>query len=103
MNVPPGWHNPITVLPGQTQHGVDPARLLPSRADLARTRVEFQRSFLRSGTRRLTPVRVTRDGVIIDGHHMVRAAAEEGKLVDVMVVSWSEVPTGVTILQLPVR
>ena len=30
-------------------------------------------------------IQVTRDGVIVDGHHMVRAAAEEGVRVDVIV------------------
>jgi hypothetical protein len=46
---------------------------------------------------------VTEGGIIFDGHHMVRAAAEEGTLVDVVVVATAEVPIGVGILDLPVR
>lgn len=103
MSVPPGWQNPITAPPGQVQRAVDPVRLLPSRGDLVRARVEFQRSLLRGGTARLTPVRVTPGGVIVDGHHMVRAAAEEGTMIDVVVIPWSEVPVGASILDLPVR
>ena len=30
-------------------------------------------------------IQVTRDGIIVDGHHAVRAAAEEHRAVDVMV------------------
>src|SRR5207249_2380798 len=92
MSFPAGWQNPITAAPGQVQRGVDPARLLPSRGDLVRPRVEFQRALVRSGRPRLTPIQVTPDGVIFDGHHGVRAAAEEGTLVDVLVIPWSEAP-----------
>jgi hypothetical protein len=52
---------------------------------------------------RFSPVQVTPDGVIFDGHHMVRAAAEDGKLIDVRVVSISQPPVGELILDLPVR
>jgi len=103
MPIPPDWQNPITVAPGQTQSGVDPARLLPSRGDLVRSRLEAQRQLLRSGIRRFSPVQVTPDGVVFDGHHMVRAAAEEGKLIDVRVVGVSQPPAGDLILDLPVR
>ena len=103
MSFPPGWQNPIFRPPGQVQPAVDPTRLLPSRTDLIRARVEHQRALLRAGTRRHSPVQVTPDGVIIDGHHMARAAAEEGKMIDVAVVPWSEAPSGDSILNLPVR
>ena len=103
MPMPTNWQNPITARPGQTQSGVDPARLLPSRGDLDRSRLEAQRRLLRSGIRRFSPVQVTPDGVIFDGHHMVRAAAEEGKLIDVRVVGISQPPGTDMILDLPVR
>ena len=102
MPIPAGWQNPITVSAGQTQQ-VDPTQLLPSRGDLVRARLEGQRRLLLSGTPRFTPVQVTPDGVIFDGHHMVRAAAEIGKLIDVRVVGITQPPTGEMILDLPVR
>jgi hypothetical protein len=103
MPIPANWQNPITTAPGQSQSGIDPTRLLPSRGDLARLRLEAQRRLLLSGATRYTPVQVTLDGVIFDGHHMVRAAAEEGKLIEVRVVSLTQPPSGDTILDLPVR
>src|SRR5437588_6379860 len=78
MILPAGWQNPITVAPGQVQTGVDARLLLPGRHDLERVRLEFQRSLQQSGRRRYTPIKVTRGGVIWDGHHAVRAAAEAG-------------------------
>jgi hypothetical protein len=65
----PGWQTPITALPGQAQTGVDPLTLLPGRQDLWKARLEFQRSLILGAQRRLTPVLVTPDGVIYDGHH----------------------------------
>jgi hypothetical protein len=103
MPIPPDWQNPITAAPGQVQTGVDPAHLLPSRGDLVRSRLENQRRLLLSGTARFSPIQVTAGGVIFDGHHMVRAAAEEGKLVDVRVVGVAQPPAGDMILDLPVR
>lgn len=72
------WENPITEPPGRVQTGVDPGRLRPSRNDLVRHRLNHQRLLVCSGQTRHTPILVSRDGVIIDGHHAVRAAAEEG-------------------------
>ena len=103
MSIPNDWQNPISALPGATQAGVDPSQLLPSRPDLVRTRLEVQRHLIRTGTPRFTPVRVTADGVIFDGHHMVRAAAEEGKLIDVRVVGVTQPSIGDLIMDLPVR
>jgi hypothetical protein len=103
MTIPPGWTNPITVSARSNQLDVDPTRLLPSRPDLDQKRIEVQRLLIRSGQLRWTPIRVTKGGIIFDGHHMVRAAAEEGTLVDVVVVANAEVPIGVGILDLPVR
>jgi hypothetical protein len=103
MPIPADWQNPISAVPGQNQGGVDPTRLLPSRGDLTRLRLEAQRRLLLSGTARFTPVQVTPDGVIFDGHHMVRAAAEEGKLIEVRVIGIAQPPFGDMILDLPVR
>jgi hypothetical protein len=98
----PGWQNPITLPAGRVQAGVDPGTLLPSRPDLIRGRLDFQRQLLRGGAPRLTPIQVTTDGVIFDGHHAVRAAAEEGGLVDVKVVAFRVPLAADSILDLPV-
>jgi len=103
MSPPPGWQNPITVPPGQVQTGVDARLLLPGRGDLIQSRLDFQRALLQAGRPRLTPIQVTRDGVIWDGHHAVRAAAELGQTVSVLVIDDTAPPAGPTILQLPVR
>ena len=103
MPIPGNWRNPITASAGQTQIGVPPANLLPSRGELVRVRLEAQRQLLLSGKPRRTPVLVTTGGVIFDEHHMVRAAAEEGKLIDVRVVGISQPPAVELILDLPVR
>ncbi len=103
MSPPPGWKNPITVAPGQTQAGIDPRLLLPARKDLIRARLELQRSLISSGQPRLSPILVTPDGVIYDGHHAVRAAAEEGISVEVVVVDDRIPAAGPAITDLPVR
>lgn len=103
MAVPPGWKNPIHAPPGAIQTGVDPLALLPGRRDLVRVRLEFQRRLLRARIPRLSPIRVTVDGVIFDGHHAVRAAAEQGGVVDVQVVAVMQQPVADSILALPVR
>src|SRR5262245_12464769 len=99
---PPGWTNPITVLAGQRQQSVNPFALLPSRLDLLRRRLVIQRRLLLSGTARFSPIEVTVQGVIYDGHHAVRVAAEEGCLIDVLVVAQSLRSSADSILDLPV-
>jgi hypothetical protein len=103
MSWPAGWQNPITVVAGQIQAGVDARLLLPARTDLLQERLDFQRGLLLAGKARLTPIQVTAEGVIWDGHHGVRAAAERGDPVDVLVVPGAIPPCGLLILQLPVR
>src|SRR6266851_1578128 len=103
MSLPSGWQNPITVPPGQTQTGVDARFLRPGRHDLIRVRLEFQRSLQQAGRKRYTLIEVTSEGVIVDGHHAARAAAEANTLVDVRVVGLSAPPTAESILDLPVR
>jgi hypothetical protein len=98
MTPPQGWRNPINVAPGGGQAGIDPSLLLPSRHDLIRQRLEFQRSLTKAGQSRFTPILVTPDGVIFDGHHAIRAALEEGKTVDVQVVDMSIKPVASSIL-----
>lgn len=87
MAFPANWQNPITALPGQFQADVNPLDLLPSWADLSQSRLDAQQKLLDTGIARATPIEVTPDGVIWDGHHAVRVAAENGKLVGVKVVA----------------
>ena len=103
MDPATGWQNPVTAPPGQFQPGVDPARLRPARGDLIRSRLEFQRVLIRAGRPRLTPILVSREGVIIDGHHAVRAASEEGRLVEVLVSPLTVPARAGSILDLTVR
>jgi hypothetical protein len=102
MTPPRGWRNPINVGPGAVQTGVDPSRLLPSRHDLIRQRLEFQRALAKAGQSRFTPILVTPDGVIVDGHHAVRAAVEEGRPINVQVIDLSIKPVASSILDLPI-
>jgi hypothetical protein len=103
MAFPPGWHNPIMVAPGQLQTGIDALLLLPSRTDLSKVRLAAQRSLKQANQQRYTPIQVTPQGVLWDGHHAVRVAAEDGDVVNVKVVDQTVPPVGLTILQLPVR
>ena len=100
MAFPPNWQNPISVPPGQSQRNVDPLRLLPSRPDLSRVRLDIQRALLDAGIARHTAIEVTTDGVIWDGHHAVRAAADKGTKVTVRVVNQTIAPTAGSILDL---
>jgi hypothetical protein len=68
-----------------------------------KNRLEFQRALTQPGKVRLTPIQVTQDGVIWDGHHAVRVAAEEGRTVDVLIIGQTVPPSGLAILALPVR
>jgi hypothetical protein len=102
MTIPAGWQNPITAQVGQLQASVDPLLLLPSRVDLSQVRLDIQQGLLDSGTQRSTPIRVAPDGVIWDGHHAVRLAAEQGSTLTVQVVKFKLTPTAASILDLPV-
>jgi hypothetical protein len=55
-----------------------------------------------NGIKRHTPIRVTTQGVIFDGHHAIRAAAEDGRLIDVTVVLFPQPAVADSILDLPV-
>jgi hypothetical protein len=63
----------------------------------------FQKALLDAGIARHTPIQVTAEGVIWDGHHFARIAAAAGILVTVKVVNLKLNPTASSILNLPVR
>jgi hypothetical protein len=71
--------------------------------DLLRTRLETQRQLLLAGIPRISPILVTSNGIIYDGHHAVRAAAEESQTIDVQVTDAMVAAVGLTILELRVR
>lgn len=100
---PPGWTNPFTVAAGEMQSGVDPRRLLPSRVDLIQERLRVQRELFDGGRPRATPIVVTTEAVIFDGHHFIRIAAEAEGFVDVKVVKFPVSARADSILDLPVR
>jgi hypothetical protein len=95
--------NPIVVPAGAIQKDVDPNTLLPSRMELSKRRLEIQGRLLDEVVERFTPIQVNLDGIIWDGHHGVRAAAEKGRLIDVLVVAQPLTASGQRILDLPVR
>ena len=103
MSPPPGWQNPIFAAAGQVQRNVEARLLLPSRRDLLKVRLAYQRALIQSGQRRMSPIQVTLGGVIFDGHHAVRVAAEQGGNIDVLVIDQEVPPAGSYILDLPVR
>jgi hypothetical protein len=94
--------NPITVTAGQLQSNVDPVALLPSRQNLSQVRLDTQKALIDAGIVRHTPIQVTTDGIIWDGHHALRIAAEVGNTVTVKVVNQKLIPTAASILDLPV-
>jgi hypothetical protein len=103
MGPPAGWLNPITTQQGGIQKGVAAQLLLPARRDLVKNRLERQRQLLKAGQKRFTPIQVTTQGVIYDGHHGARAAAENGFAVDVLIVDQPASPVGSWLMDLPVR
>jgi hypothetical protein len=84
-------------------HGRRSGAVTAESRDLDGARLALQRQLLTTGTPRLTPIQVTPEGVIWDGHHAVRVAAEAGLTVAVRVVPASVPWSGLSILQLPVR
>lgn len=88
----------------RAQSNVDPNTL---RAGSQRTldpgRLGTQRSLIQRGVQRHTPIQVTRDGVIFDGHHGVRAAIEANRPVTVEVIDSVTIAPGPPVSQLPMR
>jgi hypothetical protein len=103
MAIPANWQSPITASVGQFQTGVNPLQLLPSRTDVFQVRLDMQAALLDAGIGRHTPIKVSLDGVIWDGHHLVRVAAERRIDVTVQVVKQRVQPSASSILDLPVR
>jgi ParB-like chromosome segregation protein Spo0J len=66
-------------------------------------RIDQQLQLMKSGQQRRSPIIVTPEGVIVDGHHAVRAAADLGAKVDVLVQKCSVQAIGSRIQDLPVR
>jgi hypothetical protein len=89
-------------MPGAIQQGVCATDLLPSRPNLSRARLDEQFALLATGQPRWTMIQVTPDGVVWDGHHGARAAAENGATVDVKIVNVVVSPVGLLLLDLPV-
>ena len=93
--------NPITVKPGQMQE-CDPNMLRAGQQQVLRQgNLNDQLEFIKKGVDRYTPIEVTVDGVIVNGHHGVRAAAQLGRTVHVKVVGGNLKP-GPPVTQLPV-
>ena len=102
MNLPSNWQNPITASPGDMQPDVNPLHLLPSRSDLSQTRLDMQRALSDADIERWTPIQVSVDGVIWDGHHAVRVAAEKGDMIRVKVVAVKLNPVAASVMDLSV-
>jgi hypothetical protein len=94
--------DPAAAIPGQVLTGIDPASLRAGQQTvLDANRLEVQRDLIRRGIRRYTPIEVTSEGIIADGHHGCRAAAEAGKPVEILIVLY-ELEAGPPIVDLPV-
>ena len=97
--------NPITAKPGELQT-VDPNNLVAGqRQTLIRGRLDTQVQLQQSGTpRNGGPPTVYENGVINDGHHAVRAAADSGQSVTVKVIpGQGATATGKPVTELPVH
>jgi hypothetical protein len=84
--------------------GVDPSTLKAgNQQTLDPTRLNNQRNLIKKGIERDTLIKVTKDGVIYDGHHGARAALETGKYIDVEIVPETIIPNDIPLSKLPVR
>jgi hypothetical protein len=92
--------------PSQAKHGVilrgiDPASLLSNKTVLEEWRINLQRQLIATGIRRHTLIQVNLDGIIIQGNHGARAAAEAGVPIEVRVIDLPHPSTG-PILSIPI-
>ena len=87
---------------GPNSNKCQPVSSVAKRHNLSQVRLDIQRALMDAGTGRHTPIQVTTDGVIWDGHHVVRIAAEVGIAVTVKVVNVKVNPTAASILDLPI-
>lgn len=84
--------------------GVDPSILkVGEQQMLDPRRLDLQRELIKNNIERKTVIKVTKEGIIEDGHHGARAAAEVGKYVDVEVVSRTISSTNTPILKMPIK
>ena len=90
------------------QTNVDPRTLLPGeQTSLSAGRLNTQLELLGSKPPipRYTPIRVTRPGVVYDGHHGVRAAIQlQNRPITVEIMEGINIPPGeVPISEMPIR
>jgi hypothetical protein len=93
--------DPKSVKAGETVEGTDPRTLTAGRPALIKSRLDAQRSLISQGIVRFTPIVVTTQGIVYDGNHAVRAAADMGVSITVVVVDVPAQGFG-SILSLPV-
>jgi hypothetical protein len=86
---------------GIVLRGVDPATLFANKPELEESRLEDQRQLIATGTPRYTLIQVNRQGIILQGNHGARAAAEAGVAIDVRVLDFPH-PSFGPILTLPI-
>jgi len=100
----PGRPFPENPSPGEILEGIDPNTLQAGRPDLVGDRLDVQKMLLQNRTPRHTPISATQEGVIWDGNHGTRAAADVGKVIEVEVVDpGCPVNAHGTVTELPVR
>jgi len=83
---------PTGAQPGQTLENIDPTTLQAGKQVLEQSRLDLQQSLMDQGITRTTPIRVQPDGVIWDGNHAARLAADAGVPVNVQVVPLPTIP-----------
>ena len=93
--------DPAKAIPGKVLIDIDPLTLLSNRDELELSRLLLQRQLLAAKQKRQTMIEVNCEGVIIQGNHGVRAAAEAGVAVDILIVHCPH-PNFGPILQVPV-
>ena len=89
---------------GQILENIDASTLQAGRTSLDAGRLATQQDLISSGTPRTTPIQATQEGVIWDGNHGARAAADANVPVNVQVIKppISPTPKG-PVQDLPVR
>ena len=93
--------DPAQAKVGAVLIGIDPSSLLSNRDELELSRLDIQRQLIASGIKRHTMIQVNLQGVIVQGNHGARAAAERGLPIDIIIVDLPY-PNFGPILQIPV-
>jgi hypothetical protein len=93
--------DPRNAQSGAILYDIDPASLQANRPELERSRLETQRQLIAAGIRRYSMIQVNCVGVVLNGNHGARAAAEVGVAIDVFVTDLPHLAYG-PILQIPV-